>query len=110
MGVDTQQEMVWHNDGHSITLQINKSALEITEIHCPHDGNGECHHHDTPCVVKWFLQNYGLECNVGVVKPSETLVLAWAYVGEKHTELTTTQVWVIPVDDEAFSAWMVTQS
>jgi len=51
-----------------------------------------------------------MECNVGVSKPTDLLGVAWTFVGETYKDLGSCQVWVIPTEDEAFSAWMVTQS
>ena len=65
---------------------------------------------DAKCVVKWFVETYGLECNVGVCKPSGSLHVAWTFIGDAHRDLSACQVWIIPTDDEAFSAWMVTQT
>lgn len=109
--VTTDEAMVWHNDGHVVVLQINKANLEVLSVLCPNEGaeDANCKHDDTPCVVKWFLSTFGMECNVGVSKPNDMLKIAWTFVGEKHKELGSCQVWVIPTDDEAFSAWMVTQ-
>jgi hypothetical protein len=103
--------MVWHRDGHLVTLELNKSELQVTEIRCPHNEalDAPCRHDETPCVVKWFLKTFGMECNVGVASPSAEMEFAWHFVGTKHQELGSCQVWVIPVADEAFSAWMVTQ-
>jgi hypothetical protein len=36
--------------------------------------------------------------------------IAWALVGDKHKDLGVCQVWVIPTQDEAFSAWISTQT
>lgn len=111
--VNTDDETLWHNDGHIITLQLNKSNLEIIEIFCPNVTQGEsatCSHDDTSCVVKFFLETFGLDCNVGVVAPSEKIQMAWAFVGDRHKDLGTCQVWVIPSQDEAFSAWIATQN
>lgn len=111
MSTTTNDAMVWHKDGHSVTLQINKSELEVIGVHCPHGGetNAPCRHEETPCIVKWFLQTFGMECNVGVAVPSETMEIAWHFIGTERQELGSCQVWIIPVQDEAFSAWMVTQ-
>lgn len=109
--VKTDEAMVWHNDGHALHLRINKDVLEVVSVTCPHKGKDEspCKHEDAPCVVEWFLMTYGMECNVGVSKPSDVLPIAWTFVGEVHRDLGMCQVWVIPTEDEAFSAWMVTQ-
>jgi hypothetical protein len=110
--VTTDSQMVWHNDGHIIHLQINKSNLEILSVHCPHieSSDAPCRHPEAKCVVKWFVETFGMECNVGVCKPTDELGVAWTFVGESHKELTACQVWIIPTEDEAFSAWMVTQN
>jgi hypothetical protein len=55
------------------------------------------------------LETYGLDCNVGICECSSHLELAWSVVGDTD-DAELCQVWVIPVDDEAFSAWLVTQS
>lgn len=109
--VKTDDPMVWHNDGHVVHLRINKDLLEVVSVYCPHTENAErpCRHDDADCVVKWFMTTYGMECNVGVTKPTDMLNVAWTFVGEPHKDLGSCQVWVIPTDDEAFSAWMVTQ-
>lgn len=103
------EEMVWHNDGHQIVLSLNKSELRIVEVSCPHGTDGPCHNEETGCIVRWFLDRFGLDCNVGVAAPKETMAIAWTRVGEAYRPIEESQVWVIPTDDEAFSAWMVTQ-
>ena len=110
--VDTDEEIKWHNDGHVVLMQLNKANLEVIGITCPNKDKQDspCHHDDAPCVVEFFLQMFGLECNVGVVEPSGEMHIAWALVGDKHKDLGVCQVWVIPTQDEAFSAWIATQS
>jgi hypothetical protein len=107
----TTDSMMWHDDGHSITLQLQKSDLKILAVNCPHKDAEDkpCSHPDAPCVIEWFLMRYGLECNVGVCAPSGELGISWTFVGSNHQELEACQVWIIPRDDEAFAAWMVTQ-
>jgi hypothetical protein len=61
-------EMLWHNDGHSISLRINKSDVEILEILCPTGRAGECHHERVGCVVKYFIGRFGLDCNFGLFR------------------------------------------
>jgi hypothetical protein len=110
--VNTDEEIKWHNDGHVIHMQINKSNLEITSVDCPHKdkSEGACKHDDVNCVIEHFLNIYGLDCNVGVVAPSADLSIAWAFIGDRHKDLGACQVWVIPIEDEAFSAWIATQT
>ena len=109
--VDTDEEIKWYNDGHVVTLLLNKDKLEIVDVYCPNRGKQDspCAHDDVECVVEHFLKLYGLECNVGVVEPRGKIQLAWAFLGDKHKDLVACQVWVIPSEDEAFSAWLSTQ-
>lgn len=94
--------MVWHNDGHAMHLRLDKDILNIVKIDCP---GGECSPANE-CIVTWFLMRYGLECNVGIAAPSPVMPIAWTVVGDiEDQELS--QVWVIPIDDEAFAAWLM---
>jgi hypothetical protein len=106
-----ESEITWNKDGHRVSLRIEKNNLVISGVSCPHldTDNKPCHLTDDGCAVKWFLMMYGLECNVGVVDPAPELEIAWSIVGNPNEGLTSCQVWVIPVDDEFFSAWAVTQ-
>ena len=108
---NTTTEMVWHKDGHIVICQLNKSELQILGVVCPHKEKDDapCRHSDAPCVVEWFMQTYGFECNVGVAKPSSEMEIAWHFIGDNYKDLGSCQVWVIPVADEAFSAWMISQ-
>lgn len=104
--------MRWHDDGHTIFLQLNKSEVRVIAVLCPHafEQHGPCKHPDAVCVVEWFLLRFGLECNVGVCDPAPEIKVAWSYVGDIAKSLDMGQVWVIPISDEAFAAWLITQS
>jgi hypothetical protein len=110
--VNTDEEIKWHNDGHTVSLSLNKDKLEIIGVHCSNKEKADsyCAHDDVPCVVQHFLNIYGLECNVGVVNPSAEMTVAWAFIGDRHKDLGACQVWIIPTEDEAFSAWIATQA
>jgi hypothetical protein len=107
-----EQEITWNRDGHSFSLRIEKSNLVISGVQCPHleSESKPCHVTEDGCAVKWFLLVYGLECNVGIVDPAPELEIAWSLVGNPNEGLNACQVWVIPVEDEFFSAWAVTQN
>lgn len=100
---------VWHADGHSIYLQLNKSEIEIQGIFCPHNKDGECSVGKFDCVVEYFLSRFGLDCNVGVSEIESTMEIAWSVQGDTDDpELC--QVWIIPRKDETFAAWFATQT
>lgn len=109
--VNTDEEIKWHNDGHVVSLLLNKDKLEVVGTMCPNKGKSDssCVHDDTSCVIEYFLSVYGLDCNVGVVSPSAEMAIAWAFIGDRHKDLGSCQVWIIPTEDEAFSAWIATQ-
>ena len=105
---DTQTEMVWHKDGHVIHLQLNRSDVVISMVHCPGSDDRECQVGKFSCVVKYFLETYGLDCNVGICECAGEIELAWSAIGD-FDEPEQCQVWVIPVEDEAFAAWLISQ-
>jgi len=44
---------------------------------------------------------------VGIAPPSAVMQIAWSISGDvSDTDLC--QVWIIPIDDEAFAAWLMT--
>jgi hypothetical protein len=87
-------------------LELNKSEVVITTVICP--GGPECQHSTLGCLVQYFTHRFGLECNVGVAPPEAEMPIAWTFTGDTW-DVDAAQVWVIPVADEAFSAWMITQ-
>ena len=105
----TTDEMVWHRDGHGIHLTIDRSNVVISSVDCPLHDDRACRVGKFDCIVTYFLENYGLDCNVGSCDCAEYLELAWTAIGD-FSDSEQCQVWVIPTNDEAFAAWLVTQS
>lgn len=103
MAVD---EMMWHRDGHTVSLKIVKSEILVESIYCPHGDSGECYEGQYGCLVTWFLTRFGMECNVGSCVAGSPLELCWTIVGDSR-DMDSCQVWVMPVADEVFSAWLV---
>ena len=101
---------VWHDDGHIIWLELNKSELLVLGVNCPSSEMepGACQHTRHGCIVEYFLMRYGLECNVGVCEPSGEVLVAWALIGDGY-DLDECQCWVIPTTDDVFSMWAATQ-
>ena len=99
--------MDWHDDGHYITLQIIGSELRMTGAFCPHesDPTKPCRHPRHGCIVKSFLDRYGLECNVGSCPAASHIILCWTNAGDPE-DLETMQIWVIPRNDDVFGSWL----
>jgi len=108
MNTETQ-EMIWHKDGHSISLTLHRNEVVIKSVHCPSCEERKCRVGRFECIVKYFLETYGLDCNVGTCECASVLQLAWSALGD-FEDPEGCQVWVIPVDDEAFAAWLITQA
>lgn len=106
MNTTAQASMEWNNDGHTITLRINRSELEILETTCP--GTEQCQSR-TGCVVQHFIGRYGFECNIGACPPEEVMEICWALVGDDW-DLDAAQLWFVPIKDEVFYAWMQTRA
>jgi hypothetical protein len=97
--------VMWHDDGHVIWLELNKAEVVVTTVICPaKDSEAPCRHHKVGCLVQYFVNRYGLDCNVGVCPASDQLRIAWAFYGDVD-DLDAAQVWIVPVDDDVFSAW-----
>lgn len=104
----TAAEMMWHDDGHEIWLELNRSELSVLGVRCPdHSSDAPCRPRGT-CVVEYFVGVYGLEVNVGTCEPAGTIQVAWSLTGDAY-DLDTCQCWVIPVTDDVFAAWATTQ-
>lgn len=118
----TPDEVVWSNDGHTITLHINKEELEILDISCPHDlefmndieeeaikdavvGHPCMAGSRVGCVVKYFVNLYGFECNIGSCAPEPVLEISWSLLGSVD-DIDQAQLWFVPIKDEVFYAWM----
>jgi hypothetical protein len=97
---------IWHSDHHVLHLRLQNADLIVEDITCP--GSGECVHQQTACVVKHFINRFGLECNVGSCAPVAAMEIAWTIQGD-HYDLDQAQVWVIPLNDEVFASWLDAQ-
>lgn len=108
--LDSAAETRWHDDGHVLWLELNKSDLVVVGVLCPHrqDGESACRHRTAGCLVEWFVMRYGLECNVGVCAPAGELPVAWSLAGDPY-DLDACQCWIIPISDDVFSAWAAGQ-
>ena len=105
--VVAEDEVAWNNDGHKVSLRLNKSDLEVSEVVCPHDpedSESPCFT-ETGCVVTNFINLYGLECNIGVCPPEPEMEICWCIQGS-ISDIETSQLWFVPVKDEVFYAWM----
>jgi hypothetical protein len=95
-------DVTWHRDGHSILLELHKSELVVTMVRCPE--TGDCATEDTECLVRWYIDAFGLECNVGMCEAAPEIEIAWSFVGDRRN-LLDAQVWIIPTSDYIFSAF-----
>lgn len=108
MTVDSEFETLWHKDGHRIHLQINRNELSVLMVSCPGHDDRACQMGRFHCAVQWFLDRFGLDCNVGVCDAASEIEVAWTIQGDPN-DPDLCQVWVIPVTDLAFSAWLEAQ-
>lgn len=103
-----ETDIVWHDDGHVISVRINKSELEVTGIRCPGLPDSLCADEDYGCLVTHYVNRFGMECNAGVCPASENLEVCWTLIGDRRN-LDLAQVWFIPKTDETFAAWLITK-
>ena len=100
--------MLWHDDGHSITLRINRSELEVLSITCPKSDDRKCASEEHDCVVEYYIHRFGMECNAGVCPATENMEICWTSVGSEH-DVDSMQLWFMPINDDVFGAWLNTK-
>jgi hypothetical protein len=108
---DPVHELKWHDDGHSIYLRLEQSNLRVSPMPCPHDESPEadCFHKGLGgCLVRYFVQMYGLDVNVGVADPEAEMLISWARQGDDYS-LDDVQVWIIPNTDTRFAEFLEAQ-
>ena len=101
MNVDAVQ---WNDDGHRMWLELNRSEVRVIAVDCPGGDEIKCLSPEHGCLVKHFVLRYGLECNVGTCSPSESMQVAWTFIGSLY-DIDAGQVWVMPIDDPIWGAW-----
>lgn len=104
--MDNDLSAEWHTDQHKITLMLSGDEI-LVSTYCPNGKvRGECFNERlNTCVVNYFMDLYGLECNVGVARVEPNMEIAWSLVGDPY-DLDASQLWVMPVEDTAFSSWL----
>lgn len=102
-------DISWHKDGHTIEFMLENSSLVVVGQSCPNP-EGECRDKQGNCLVRTFVDIYGLECNVGVAPIAATMEFAWAFVGDINDPINSGQLWIIPATDEIFMAWADAQN
>jgi len=106
VGSVANYEATWHTDGHTVSLRLEQSKLELDLILCPHGGQGgPCDSRENPCVVEYFINAHGLECNVGSAPAQPEMEIAWTLLGDSF-DLASCQMWWLPLEDTAFASWL----
>lgn len=105
--MNISNELVWHDDGHSLWLELNRDNVVVLSTFCPGPA-AQCRNRHDRCVVTEHIDRYGLECHVGQCPPAEHLKVAWSLQGDID-DPDESQVWVISTTDSLFAAWSSTQ-
>ena len=99
-------EATWHTDGHIVALQLEQSNLQLSLAICPHGKQGgPCNSREAPCIVEYFVNAFGLECNVGSAPVQPEMEIAWTLLGDDF-DLGSCQMWWLPLEDTAFASWL----
>lgn len=96
----------WVADGHEVKVVANEDKFEVTFYSCPNKrrkGTDCWHPQADGCVVDWYVFRYGLELNKGSAPIEFPMKVAWTHVGDT-ADLEKSQVWLIPMNDDAFAA------
>lgn len=105
------RELVWRKDGHYLTLTLSKTSLLVSVLACPHGEKegSECYHQGVRgCIVKHFVNTYGLDTHIGQVSAEPTLEIAWSSEGSEW-DIDLVTFFMIPVEDPTFQEWLQSQ-
>lgn len=105
--MDKELGAEWHVDGHTMTLILSGDDIQIA-FYCPFQKGrgGKCFDERlNTCVVSYFVDLYGLECNKGVAPIEPDMEVAWCLIGDPY-DLDSSQVWIMPKEDTAFGSWL----
>lgn len=108
---DVLHELVWHNDGHKIYLQLEKATVSVVPLGCPfdEDPSAPCYHKGLGgCAVRYFVQMYGLDVNVGIADPMAEMPISWTLQGDGYS-VDRAQLWIIPNNDIQFMGFLESQ-
>lgn len=97
----------WKVDNHTVTFMLDQAEVKMFLANCPVVIDGPCRFGpDGECIVRYYIQLYGIDLNVGsVIIDQEFVPIAWSYHGERN-RLDEGQIWIIPVDDSSFGSWL----
>jgi hypothetical protein len=107
LGIENELGAEWHVDGHTMTLVLSGDDIQIA-LYCParKERGGKCYDERlNTCVVSYFLELYGLECNKGVAQIEPHMEIVWCLIGDPY-DLDSSQVWIMPKEDTAFGSWL----
>jgi len=108
VGGAVNYEATWHTDGHVVSISLEQSHLQIVLLRCPHGKQGgPCETREEPCAVEYFINAFGLECNVGSAGAQPEMEIAWTLLGDSF-DLGSCQLWWLPLEDAAFASWLGT--
>jgi len=106
------KELQWNVDGHRLILTVNKSEVTVIPNICPHGNapDSPCYHAGIEsCLVNYFIHNYGLETNHGIVRADENIEIAWAMSGSPW-DIDLVEFHMMPVADAHFADWLASVS
>ncbi len=106
----SQIEAVWHNDGHRVIILIDQADVTISLEYCPNGGREgtECYHPESKgCLVKHFIDLYGLEINKGIAPAALFKEISWTFL--EGQDLYSSEAHIMPNEDESFRSWIEEQ-
>ncbi len=89
-------------DGHKVVFGLNKDAVSIVRVECPHDSGakGVCNANRSYCVVRRFINIFGTDFCVGSAVIGGPVEIAWmAAFGDSDIDPSVGAIYFTPVDD-----------
>ena len=105
------ESLSWRDDGHWVTLRVEADGLIVAPDRCPNGNHpdSDCYHHAIGgCLVRHFVQTYGLDINLSNAAPKEQMQILWAWDGNP-VDIDSDTCYIMFVDDERVSGWLAAE-
>ena len=106
--MDFPESLHWRDDGHAAILRIEADRFIVVPDRCPKGNHveAECHHPVLgACLVRHFIQVYGLDINLSSASPKELMRLVWAWDGNP-ADIDSDTCYIMFKEDSRVAEWI----
>ena len=106
------ESLRWRDDGHAALLRIAADEFIVAPDRCPKGNHpeAECYHPALgSCLVRHFVQVYGLDINLSTAPPKELMRLVWSWDGNA-ADIDSDTCYIMFKDDARVAEWIAAEN